>query len=114
MVDRASCVVTAYRVWLTSFRRRREETEQGKGDERRPGQGTEERKGDGYRQGDKGEHKSGEKWEGEGRKVEDEEEKKKKGLSMSMAAFFLVTQMAGAGFLALPKALAHTGINNVV
>ncbi|CAL4073596.1 unnamed protein product [Meganyctiphanes norvegica] len=32
-----------------------------------------------------------------------------KGLSYPMAAFFLVAQMAGAGFLALPKALSNAG-----
>ena len=35
--------------------------------------------------------------------------KRKGGLSFAMAAFFLVTQMAGAGFLALPKSMADAG-----
>ncbi|KAK8378129.1 hypothetical protein O3P69_018830 [Scylla paramamosain] len=34
---------------------------------------------------------------------------RKKALSMGMTAFFLIAQMAGAGFLALPRALANTG-----
>ncbi|XP_047477139.1 amino acid transporter AVT1B-like isoform X1 [Penaeus chinensis] len=34
---------------------------------------------------------------------------KKKGLGMWMTSFFLIAQMAGAGFLSLPKALANTG-----
>ena len=33
----------------------------------------------------------------------------KKGLSYGIASFFLVAHMAGAGFLALPKALADAG-----
>lgn len=33
----------------------------------------------------------------------------KKGISANMAAFFLIAQMAGAGFLALPRALADVG-----
>ncbi|KAK7063067.1 hypothetical protein SK128_023882 [Halocaridina rubra] len=33
----------------------------------------------------------------------------KKGLGVGMTVFFLVAQMAGAGFLALPKAVANTG-----
>ena len=32
-----------------------------------------------------------------------------KGLGVAMTSFFLVAQMAGAGFLSLPKALANTG-----
>ncbi|CAL4065934.1 unnamed protein product, partial [Meganyctiphanes norvegica] len=34
---------------------------------------------------------------------------KKKGLSFGVASFFLVAQMAGAGFLALPRAVADAG-----
>ncbi|KAK4287029.1 hypothetical protein Pmani_039886 [Petrolisthes manimaculis] len=37
------------------------------------------------------------------------EENPSKGLSVSLAAFFLVTRVTGAGFVVLPKALAHTG-----
>ncbi|XP_045125205.1 amino acid transporter AVT1B-like [Portunus trituberculatus] len=33
----------------------------------------------------------------------------KQGLGMGMTGFFLIAQMAGAGFLALPRALANTG-----
>ena len=33
----------------------------------------------------------------------------RRGLGYMMAAFFLVAQMAGAGFLALPKAMADAG-----
>ncbi|XP_047477832.1 amino acid transporter AVT1D-like [Penaeus chinensis] len=41
--------------------------------------------------------------------VEEDGEASKKGLSFGMTSFFLVAQMAGAGFLALPRALADTG-----
>lgn len=34
---------------------------------------------------------------------------KKEGLGMWMTSFFLIAQMAGAGFLSLPKALSNTG-----
>ena len=34
---------------------------------------------------------------------------RKKGMSWPLAAFFLFTQIAGAGFLLLPSALANTG-----
>ena len=34
---------------------------------------------------------------------------RKKGLSFGMTSFFLVAQMAGAGFLALPRAVADSG-----
>ena len=36
-------------------------------------------------------------------------ETRKKGLSFGMTSFFLVAQMAGAGFLALPKAVSDCG-----
>ena len=39
----------------------------------------------------------------------EEAPQRKKALSMGMTAFFLIAQMAGAGFLALPRALANTG-----
>lgn len=41
--------------------------------------------------------------------VEEDVKASKKGLSFDMTSFFLVAQMAGAGFLALPRALADTG-----
>ncbi|XP_063606378.1 uncharacterized protein LOC134781217 [Penaeus indicus] len=41
--------------------------------------------------------------------VEEDVKASKKGLSFGMTSFFLVAQMAGAGFLALPRALADTG-----
>ncbi|XP_037788594.1 amino acid transporter AVT1D-like isoform X2 [Penaeus monodon] len=41
--------------------------------------------------------------------VEEDVKAGKKGLSTGMTSFFLVAQMAGAGFLALPRALADTG-----
>ncbi|CAL4084208.1 unnamed protein product, partial [Meganyctiphanes norvegica] len=39
---------------------------------------------------------------------------KKKGLSFTMTSFFLVAQMAGAGFLALPRAVADSGWMGIV
>ncbi|XP_068244512.1 uncharacterized protein [Palaemon carinicauda] len=41
--------------------------------------------------------------------VEDPGSAPRTGLGMPMTAFFLIAQMAGAGFLSLPKALANTG-----
>ncbi|KAG0724217.1 Amino acid transporter AVT1D [Chionoecetes opilio] len=38
----------------------------------------------------------------------------KQGLGMGMTGFFLIAQMAGAGFLALPRALADTGWLGIV
>ena len=39
-----------------------------------------------------------------------------KGLDVKMGAFFMIAQMAGAGFLSLPRAMADTGefISNIV
>ena len=39
-----------------------------------------------------------------------ESSNKKDGLSFIMAGFFLIANMAGAGFLALPKAVADAGM----
>ena len=36
----------------------------------------------------------------------------KKGLGYLMTSFFLIAQMAGAGFLALPRAMADAGITS--
>lgn len=35
-----------------------------------------------------------------------------KGLGFGMTSFFLIAQMAGAGFLSLPKAVANTGMHD--
>jgi len=43
-----------------------------------------------------------------------EEPERKAGLSFGMASFFMVAQMAGAGFLSLPKAVANAGWGGVV
>ncbi|CAL4122560.1 unnamed protein product [Meganyctiphanes norvegica] len=47
--------------------------------------------------------------EKEGQEDECERGKKKNGLSFGMTSFFLVSQMAGAGFLTLPRAFADSG-----
>ncbi|KAK3879829.1 hypothetical protein Pcinc_015636 [Petrolisthes cinctipes] len=47
--------------------------------------------------------------EGQHQGVGGREKNHNKGLSVSLAAFFLVTQVVGGGFVVLPKALAHTG-----